>query len=469
MGKSSLIEQFVAVLGPDRVLFGDALQGRYAHIWQMETPLQALCVILPRSTEEVSQCCAICYAGGQPMVVHGGLTGLVGSTVSRPSDVVISLERMDVIEEIDPYSKTMQVQSGTILDVIREAAQKEGLFFPLSFGARGSARIGGCIATNAGGVNVIKYGMTRNLVLGLEVVLPDGRIIDTMKKLIKDNTGYALSQLFVGSEGTLGIITRAMLKLSPLPQSRQAAWIGLTSFDGALQWLRQSEAALGSKLASFELLWQDTYEAQTSERSPYRAPLPHGYPFYVLMETHGQDAVADYRELSNLLESGMESGAFEDAVLAHSAVDLEWFWNIREDVTVMTGATDFTQSFDISLPLQEIGDYVALVKPLLEALPEVVNAYAFGHLGDGNLHFLVNKQMAGNALKMEIDRIVYAPLSELKGSVSAEHGIGLDKKQWLPLSRSAEELALMRRIKEIFDPEGLLNPGRILDIVDKNT
>lgn len=462
--EDALVQQLVMELGSDRVLSGEALEGRYAHIWQMEVPLRALCVVLPRSTEEVSRCCALCYKFGQSMVVHGGLTGLVGSTVAVPDDVVISLERMDQIEEIDVYNKTMQVQSGAILEKIQNVARENELFFPLSFGAKGSARIGGCIATNAGGVNVIKYGMTRNLVLGLEVVLPDGRIINTLRKLIKDNTGYALTQLFIGSEGTLGIVTRAILKLYPRPHSRQAAWVALNSFELALQWLKKADAALGGKLAAFELLWGDTFEAQTSDHSPYRKPLPHGYPFYALMETYGEYPDTDYGQLENLLEEGMEAGLIEDALPAHSGSELQWFWKIREDVSVMATPGGFIQSFDISLPLIEIGDYVEQVKPLIEALPQVKKAYAFGHLGDGNIHFLVNKESDAPALKRTIDEIVYAPLSALKGSVSAEHGIGLDKKQWLSLSRSPEERALMQQIKQVFDPMGLMNPGRILDI-----
>jgi FAD/FMN-containing dehydrogenase len=462
-----IIRQLIDALGADRVLEGAAMEGRHAHIWKMEEPLVALCIVLPVSTEEVARICEICHAHRQRMVVHGGLTGLTGATIAEAGDVVISLERMDGIEEIDLYSRVMLVQGGAILEQVQEAARERGLFFPLGFGARGSARIGGCIATNAGGVNVIKYGMTRNLVLGLEVVLPDGRIINGLKKLVKDNTGYALSQLFIGSEGTLGIITRAVLRLSALPSSRQAAWLGFRDFEGALAWLRQSETALGGKLSAFELLWGDTYEAQTATSGPYKAPLAHGYPLYVLMETQGRDSDKDYMELASLLEEGITLGQFEDAVLAQSAADLQWFWNIREDVSIMAGIAGYVQSFDISLPIRDIGEYVSSVKAAVEALDGVVKAFAFGHLGDGNIHFLVCKHSGSAELKAAIDELVYGPLAGYQGSVSAEHGIGLDKKRWLSLSRSAEEIELMQQIKQLIDPYGLLNPGRILDIPEK--
>lgn len=458
-----IVRQLIDALGSDRVLVGSALEGRYAHIWKMDVPLRALCVVLPVSTSEVARCCAICHAHRQRMVVHGGLTGLTGATVSEEEDVVISLERMDKVEEVDEYSRTMQVQAGAILEQVQEVARDRGLYFPLGFGARGSARIGGCIATNAGGVNVIKYGMTRNLVLGLEVVLPDGRIINGMKKLTKDNTGYALSQLFIGSEGTLGIITRAVLRLSALPVSRKAAWLGFADFEAAVQWLRRSEAVLGGKLVAFEMLWGDTYAAQTVAGGPYKAPLAQGYPFYVLMEMQGWDSRSDDLQLEALLEEGIAAGYFEDAVLGQTAADLQWFWNIREDVSIMTGISNFAQSFDISLPIRDIGTYVAGIKPVVEALAGVEKAFAFGHLGDGNIHFLVCKHTNDAQLKLAIDELIYAPLEAYGGSVSAEHGIGMDKKRWLPLSRSAEEIALMQQIKQLIDPYGILNPGRILD------
>lgn len=449
-------------LGSEILVTGEQIKSRYSHIWDMETPLTAMIVALPRSTQEVAALCKICHKFNQPIVIHGGLTGLVGATKSKSTDVVISLEKLNKIEEIDTACKSITVQSGVILETIHEEVAKKDLFFPLNFGAKGSAQIGGCIATNAGGLRVLKYGMTRNLVLGLEVVMPDGTIISSLKKIIKDNSGYDLTQLFIGSEGTLGIITKAVLKLETLPLTRSSAFIGFNSYDNIVQFLKFAQRGFLGRLSAFEILWGDTYEALTSAHSLYRPPISHGNKYYVLIEILGNSQTADIHLMENVLEEGLENGFFDDAVIANSSSDLNWFWNIREDLTPINSLTPYQQNFDISISINFVDHYVNEVTNSLSKL-KGISVYAFGHLGDGNIHFLVGKHSEDKKLKDQINEIVYSPLKQYNGSVSAEHGIGLDKKEWLAVTKTSEEIDLMKKIKMALDPKCILNPGRIID------
>lgn len=456
-----MIDELRSKLGKNKVLTGQDVQERYSHIWTMDQPLAAKAVILPHSTEDVSMALKICHAHQQPVVVHGGLTNLVGGTKTQRHEIVIALEKMDRIEEIDPQSRTMTVQSGVILENIHQTAESENLLFPLSFGAKGSAQIGGVISANAGGLRVFRYGVTRQLILGIEAVLADGTVINSLKKIIKDNSAYDLKQLFIGSEGTLGIITRAVLKLVEAPRSRTSAYVGINDYTQVISFLKFMDKSLAGTLSAFELIWKKTYHKMTTagESNP---PLPYDYEYYVLVETLGQNQTTDQHQLIALLEKAIDQKMILDAVPAQSKSDLDWFWKIREDVRVISASCTVDQHFDVSLPIPLIGDYAANTIATLEKMDGVNHCYTFGHMADGNIHLVIDKVDHSDQLRMAIDQVVYSPLQAMGGSISAEHGIGEHKKAYLKLSRSPEEIELMRRMKKMMDPLGILNMGKVL-------
>lgn len=456
-----MLNELRAKLGSEKVLTDQDVRDRYSHIWTMNQPLQAKAVILPYNTKDVSNALKICHAHQQPVVVHGGLTNLVGGTQTQGHEVVIALEKMNRIEEVDPQSRTITVQSGVILENIHTATAQEDLLFPLSFGAKGSAQIGGVISSNAGGLRVFRYGVTRQLVLGIEAVLADGTIINSLKKIIKDNSAYDLKQLFIGSEGTLGIVTRAVLKLVEAPRSRTSAYVGINDYNQVISFLKFMDKGLAGTLSAFELIWKKTYHKMTTagETAP---PLPYDYQYYILVETLGQNQEADQIQVITLLEKALEEGLILDAVPAQTESDLEWFWKIREDVRVISAACTFDQHFDVSLPIPLIGDYAAKTMTRLEAMDGVNHCYTFGHMADGNIHFVVDKIDASDELRIAINQVVYPPLQAMGGSVSAEHGIGEHKKAYLKLSRTAEEIALMKQMKKMMDPLEILNMGKVL-------
>ncbi|QJP34596.1 FAD-binding oxidoreductase [Nonlabens sp. Ci31] len=454
-------ELFSHFLKEEQILEKNALSHRYHHIWHMDEPLKALCVLLPENTEQVSNIMKICFQEALPVVVHGGLTNLVGSTETNGDEVVISTERLNKIEEIDTASRTITVQAGVILEHIQESANNKELLFPLNFGARGSAQIGGVISTNAGGLRVLKYGMTRQLVLGLEAVTADGTIISSLKKIIKDNSAYDLKQLFIGSEGTLGIITRAILKLEEAPKSRNAAYIGFNNYEKVVCFLKYMDSNLAGKLSGFELIWKNSYEQMTSVSAAVKPPLPYDYEYYVLAEALGSHPTNDQAEFQDLLENALENEMILDAVMAQSPSDVEWFFRIREDVNNLVDFMTHDQHFDISLPIPLIGSYIGDRYKALAAIKGVKQIYALGHVADGNIHFMIGKENLNLALKKAIDHCIYDGLKEIGGSVSAEHGIGTHKKAYLELCRTPEEIALMRSLKSFMDPKGILNPGKI--------
>lgn len=458
----SLVNELQRAIGPSKVLLGPAISTRYEHIWTMDIPLMAMAVLLPTTTQEVAAIMKICHAHNQSVVVHGGLTNLVGSTKTKEEEVVISMEKLTTIEEIDSSSRTMTVQAGVILEHIHQAAKEHDLLFPLNFGAKGSAQIGGAISTNAGGLRVFRYGMTRNLVLGLEAVLANGTIISSLKKIIKDNSAYDLKQLFIGSEGTLGIITKAVLKLVEAPKSRNSAWLGVSSYEKVVQLLKFLDKRFAGAMSAFELVWQHSFKTLTTPPSTVKPPLPYDFPFYVLVETLGSDPVKDQETFQQILAAAMEQELIQDAAIAFTESDQEWFWKIREDVYLLMQDCRIDQQFDVSLPIPKIGDYVTQTAAKLQTIPGVHVVHTLGHVADGNIHFAVGKTNNTKKLTRQINEVVYKPLKVLGGSVSAEHGIGLDKKEYLSLSRNAEELALMRLLKNSMDPKGILNRGKVI-------
>jgi len=451
-------------LKASQILVGEALKDRYHHIWHMDQPLNAKALLLPEDTSELSTICKICTRYNCPIIVFGGLTNLVGGTETTGDEIIISMERFNSILDLDELNRTITVEAGVVLENIHEAAKESALFLPLNFGAKGSAQIGGIISTNAGGLRVLRYGMTRNYVLGLEVVLMDGTVLTDLKKIIKNNSAYNLKHLFIGSEGTLGIITKAVLKLYEAPISRNSGFLAFDNFENIISFLKLCDLKFAGNLSAFELVWGNTYNTLTNEESPWKPPLPHGAPYYILIETLGANIEIDRSLMLSVLESAISNKLAVDAVFADNEADLNWFWNIREDVRILSKQTAFDQHFDVSAPTSGLGDYIEGVKMKLDNLEGVEHVFPFGHLADGNIHFTVSKNIEDQALTNTINDIVYGPLKKVNGSVSAEHGIGKHKKEYLHLCRTRAEIELMRTIKKTMDPKGLLNPGKVLDV-----
>lgn len=459
----SIEDMFRLKVGSDKVLTGDHISERHHHIWHMNERLNARVVLLPTTTHDVSEIMKICYEHNQPVVVHGGLTNMVGSTETHTDEVVISMERMNGIEELDTKGRTMTVKAGTVLENVHNAAKEQGLFFPVTFGAKGSAQIGGAIATNAGGLRVFRYGLMRNSILGLEVVLADGTIVSSLRKLIKDNSGYDLKHLFIGSEGTLGIITKAVLRLMEAPNGVNSGLVGCNRYDEVLEFLKFMDGRMAGALSGFELLWKGTYIAMTQGTGVSKAPLPYDFDYYVLVETLGNDQERDRTVLQDGLEEALRLGLISDAVVAQSQQDHVRLWKIREDVDVLVSQCNHAQHFDISLPISEIDNYVNKVLTVLKNIPQVEKCYVYGHAADGNIHFMIGKSDNSRSLTKHVNDVIYEPLVSFGGSVSAEHGIGLHKKDYLHLSKSPEEIQLMQILKKALDAKGILNRGKILD------
>ena len=456
----NLMETLRALIGPDAVLDAAEVAQRSAGAMRQDH-LMAQALVRPRNTDELASVMRLCHAQGISVVTQGGLTGLVHGADAAPESVIFSLERMRTIEDINPRERTATVQAGVVLQALQEAVDPLGLIFPLDLGARGSATLGGNAATNAGGNRVIRYGMMRDMVLGLEVVLADGTVLSSMNRLIKNNTGYDLKQLFIGSEGTLGIITRLVLRLREKPQSHNVAVLAVPSFDALAQLLKHMDRALGGTLSAFEVMWPSFYQLVTSPPAKGRPPLTQNHAYYVLVESLGADRALDEQRFNAALESAVHAGLIADAAVSQSDADCQAFWSLRDNVEmVMHGGLPVV--FDVSLP---IGEMEAFVDKLRVELPATVpdhKLWVFGHLGDGNLHVIVQVQPQNYlAARPKIEALVYGGLRAFQGSVSAEHGIGLEKKPWLTVSRNASELALMKTIKQALDPKGLLNPGKV--------
>jgi len=453
---SDLISQLKQRLSDGAVLEGEEALEKARGWSRLGTPIA---VVRPRSTEEVSTVLRLCHDFKQAVVPWGGKTGLVEGAKSDNA-IAISLERMNAIEEIDAEGATMTVQAGCVLQTVCEAADAKGLFFPLDLGARGSATIGGNISTNAGGNRVIRYGMMRELVLGLEAVLADGTVMSSMNHLIKNNAGYDPKQIFIGSEGTLGIVTRAVLRLRPKARSQNTAFVAVDDFKALPQLLRGVERGLGGSLSAFEVMWEDFYRLVTTEPALGKPPVAYGHPYYVLIEALGGDQEEDANRFERVLASQIEDGSISDAVIAKSQGERDRIWALRDDVAqVARNAPIFT--FDVSLKLSAMEVYIRDVQESLRSRWPKATLMVFGHLGDGNLHLIPGVGDGSGETRHEVENIIYGALRKCGGSVSAEHGIGLEKRDYLAWSRNEQEIALMRTLKHAFDPHNILNPGKI--------
>ena len=456
-----LLDDLRAVLGARGLLTGDDIGPRYFTDPRGEGPAQPRAVLRPASTDEVSRVLSLCHGAGQPVAVQGGMTGLVVGAVPQHGELVISLERMSRIEAVSAENATMQVQAGVPLQQIQEAADAKDMVFPLDLGARGSATIGGNLSTNAGGNRVIRFGMTRDLTLGVEAVLADGTVVSSLNGFIKNNTGYDLKQLFIGSEGTLGLITRATLRLFPKPRTQLVAFCGAPDFAHVTELMRHVRATLGGDLSAFEVIWAKTYGAIVDHMRDVTPPLPRDHGFYVLIEMMGSTPETDHTTFETALGAALEAGMITDAVLSRSDAEVGALWDVRDNMAHAMSALQPCVGFDVSLKLADMAELEPTLEHRLSTALGPSAVYTGGHLADGNLHLVAKTLGSGPLPRAEIQRIVYGLMGEIGGSISAEHGIGTLKRAHLPQSRDSTEIALMRTLKAALDPKGVLNPGRI--------
>lgn len=432
---------------------------------------QALLVALPDTTERVSAVMRICTEEGIKVIPQGGNTGLCGAGVppNNGMNVILSLRRMNRVRSVDPENYSIIVEAGCILADVQAAAEAEQRLFPLSLGAEGSCLIGGNIATNAGGLQVLRYGTTRELTLGLEVVLADGTVWNGLRSLRKDNTGYDLKHLFIGSEGTLGIITVASLRLFPLPRARTTALVALRDVESAMRLFATARVETSDQLSAFELISRFSLEIATTHIDGVNDPMREFYPWYALIEvaSSADDGAAD-ASLSRLLESALEHELIEDAVVSSSIAQANALWRIREAIVEAQPQEGASIKHDVSVPISSVANFIKRAVPAVESAMPGARVLAFGHCGDGNVHFnLCQHRYADRDAFVHaherVNKIVHDLVAEAGGSISAEHGIGLLKKDELRRYKPEIDLDLMGRIRRAFDPGATLNPGKLID------
>jgi FAD/FMN-containing dehydrogenase len=466
--RPEVIDRFRAIVGPANALTEPADTLRYLveprDLYHGRTAL----VLRPGSVAEVQSIARLATETRTPLVPQGGNTGLVGGQVADESggEVVVSLERLNRIRDVDPAGDTMTVEAGVVLDRVHHAASGVDRIFPLSLGSQGSCSIGGNVSTNAGGSAVLAYGSTRDLVLGLEVVLADGRLWNGLRQLRKDNTGYDLKQLFIGAEGTLGIVTAAVLKLFPRPKSVAVAYVGVASPEAALKLLATARGHVGPSLTAFELIARIGIEIAVRHAAGAREPLDKPPPWYILLEVSSvnMDARA---VLEAALEEAFEAGDIDDAVIATSLDQAAAFWRLRHDLSDLQRHEGGSIKHDVSIPVSQVPAFIEEASAAVAAAVPGARPVPFGHLGDGNIHYNISQPIGADKAGFvarwdEINAIVHAVTARLGGSISAEHGIGRLKRDLLAEVKGPVEMAMMREIKATLDPLGILNPGRVL-------
>lgn len=468
--QQTLLRQLREALGPRGVLTEPSELEPYVVDWRGRTRGRTLAVLRPATTDEVATIVRLCAASATGIVPQGGNTGQCAGAVPSAdgSQVVVCLARMNRIRAIDHANDTLTVEAGVVLAKAQEAAAAANRLFPLSLGAEGSCQIGGNLATNAGGTAVLRYGNARELVLGLEVVLPDGSVWDGLRALRKDNTGYDLKHLFLGSEGTLGIITAAVLKLYPKPRSRATAMIGVPSPAAAVELLGRFRAACGDRLTGFELMSRLCIELLCKHMPQFSDPLPRLYPWYVLAELNDTLAASDLAgAMESTLSAGLASNLVLDAVVAGSEAQARNLWRMREEIPEANRKEAPWVRHDVSVPVSRVPALIERGSALLSSRYPGLRIVAFGHVGDGNIHFNATSAAgmpadAFVAQQASVYALVHDLVMALGGSFSAEHGIGQLKVAELAHYKSAVELDLMRRIKRALDPSGIMNPGKVL-------
>lgn len=466
---ANLVNALRTAVGAANVMVEGDLSA-YELDWRRRYRGRALAVVRPASTTEVAAVMKLCARHGAGLVPQGGNTGLVGGSVPDGSgtQVLLSLQRMNKVRHIDRANLTMTVDAGCILLAAQQAAAAEGLLFPLSLAAEGSCTVGGNLATNAGGTQVLRYGNARELCLGLEVVTAQGEVWDGLAGLRKDNTGYDLRDLFIGSEGTLGIITAATVKLYPQPAARTTALASLPSLDDAVKLLQLAQARLGAGLTGFEVMNRFSLSLVRKHFPQLRQPLPEA-EWTVLLEQSDTESEAHARALFEaLLETAMEEGLITDAAVAESIDQSRSMWHLRESIPLAQPEEGPNIKHDISIPVSRIPEFVAATDAALQAAHPGTRSVNFGHLGDGNLHYNLQAPVAVDGAEFlrlhepSVNKIVYDAVTAYGGSISAEHGVGALKREELTHRKSPVALQMMRAIKQALDPQGLLNPGRVL-------
>ena len=461
-----LIAKFRAIVGDKYAVTDPADIAPYTteerDLFRGRSPL----VLRPGTTAEVSAICKLANEHRIALVPQGGNTGLVGGQTPHNGEVVVSLRRLDKIRDVDTASNTMTCEAGVILQIAQLRAAEVNRLFPLSLGAEGSCTIGGNLSTNAGGTAALAYGVAREMALGLEVVLADGRVLNALSKLKKDNTGYDLRNLFIGAEGTLGIITAATLKLFPKPQAIETAYVGLKSPAEALKLLEISQGEAGNSLTSFELLADIAVDFSIRHAIGVRDPLATKHPWYVLMELSSprDDARA---ALESILAKGMEDGVVDDAVMAANLSQRQSFWKLRDEMSAAQKPEGGSIKHDISVPVAAVPAFIEEANAAVVKLIPGARPVPFGHLGDGNIHYNVSQPVGGNTADFmarwhEVNKVVFDIVLRMGGSISAEHGIGVLKRDELPDVKDKTAIELMRSFKALLDPHGIMNPGKVL-------
>jgi FAD/FMN-containing dehydrogenase len=465
-----LSDRLREVVGDAGLVTDPGQMGGYLTDWRNAYRGRAAAVVRPGSTEEVAAVVRLCRDAGVAVVPQGGNTGLCGGSVPDSSgrQVVLSSTRMRRIRAVDPVNSTITVEAGVVLRSVQEAAAAVGRLFPLSLGAEGSCTIGGNLATNAGGTGVLRYGMMRDLTLGLEVVLPDGRIWDGLRGLRKDNTGYDLKQLFIGAEGTLGIVTAAVLALFPAVRSRATAWVAVPSPRAAVDLLGVVRELCGDRLTGFEVMSRQSLDLVLRHQAGARDLFDAVHPWYALVEL--SDTLPD-AGLDGLLETALAE-AFDrdvaaDAVVASGSAQVAALWATREGISEAQDREGPSLKHDVTVPISSIAEFVEHTDRSLQAALPGVRSVTYGHIGDGNLHYNLSKPPGSEdddfrARADQLARVVYESTSRFEGSISAEHGLGQAKRDLIADYKSSHELELMRGIKDLFDPAGLMNPGKVL-------
>jgi len=457
---TEILHELEQITGPGNVLTRDEWNAR-SPVWETHQPCNAWAILRPSTTQQVAEIMRICHAHGQSVVPYGGMTNLVQGCVTTADDLALSFEKMNRIEAVDTTGNTMTVQAGVTLQAVQERAEQDNLYFPVDIGARGTCMVGGNVSTNAGGTKVIRHGMIRDSVLGLEVVLADGSIIESMNYFLKNNSGFDLKQLFIGTEGVLGLITRIVFRLDVLPRSHNVALVACEDYAQVLAVLNNARRGLGSTLCGFEVMWDGFFSRVVQPVGKLPSPVAAGHAFTVIIEAMGAEPGADDETFEGVLTEMFESELIVDGAVAKSASERDAIWAIRHDVEWVVKDAFV---FDVSLPTASVSDYVDAVTAKIAAdIPEA-RVVAFGHLGDNNIHVSVLDilKSAGNARIVE--EHVYESLIPYRGAISAEHGIGLEKKEYLSISRTDAEIDLMRTLKRTLDPKNILNPGKVISI-----
>ena len=470
LSRDSFLSRLAAIVGAKNVLVDANDTALYLAEPRELFHGKARCVVRPGSTQEVADILKLCAETNTALVPQGGNTGLVGGQIpgqeGRQNEVLLSLKRMDRVREVDEASMTMTVEAGLTLLRVQEEAEKVGALFPLSLASEGSCTIGGNLATNAGGTAVLAYGNARDLVSGLEIVLADGRVLSNLSKLKKDNTGYDLKHLFMGSEGTLGIITAAVVKLYPRPKVLETAFIGLKSPHEALALLNLAQSIAGANVKTFEIMSRFGLDIVLRHADGARDPIAGKHEWYVLLEV-GSHEEGEPETLMKILEAGMERELIEDAAIAASLDQRADFWRLRELLSEMQKFEGGSIKHDVSVPVAKVPQFLEEMFVAVEKFMPGARPVPFGHLGDGNIHANISQPEGMDKQAFldkwyEMNEVVHAIVAKLEGSISAEHGVGTLKRDLLPAVKDPVALDVMRAIKKTLDPKGILNPGKVI-------